>query len=776
MITLSVIRGNSAEEGGGIQVGSDSDCYIDSSIMSNNNASSGGGIRAYGNGTLTLLNCRLQQNRATVWGGGIDAAGARTTVITESIIRGNSAVDGGGGIHLGPNADCRITTSTIETNVAEDGGGVHSNSPTRLDIAGTDFQSNTAERSGGGLFLYSEGTTSITDCLFSSNSAILHGGGIEAFDAGEVTIADCTFSANHCAEGGEEGVGGGAALHGTIHGSIQASSFESNTAKNGGGAWCGDETEVDILNCDFLFNAAGNSDMGGFGGGVGFWGGASGQIVNCVIENNRSTEEGGGIHIMRAAVDIIDCNICDNTCLATTPALGWGGGINLYDVRSLITGNHICGNSATRDAGGIMAQGDPAGRGFSAPILVNNLIENNIAGRAGGGIASALYDSIAIRSNTIRNNLAGLKGGGVSIDGDCYAELENNQIGGNQAGEPVGANPVGGGGVFVSNSIVHAENNWITRNSVIGTGAEAEPWGGAIRVTGAASRVRLRENQIRGNRAGSAGAIRVDTNARAWIIHNLMEMNSADLEGAAMIIQGECSGRIENNTIVESRLTESTKHGAAVTLVDSNGVTFSRNIIANSSNAGGIRTTMAENGSIVERNLYWNNSEGPYRQYAELSWDLLLDPTFTPDDSLYRPLPGSVAFSTGGLNEQGTPLDMGWLEETRPLNPMVKIDLVESPDTVVVGNEVAGTYRLRNLTGDTLEVTPDLRVVGRYDTVLATPQVIQLPPHTSFYLPMLVSVPLVELGDEGRVILARAWLGDELQSSDTHDLWIAAAP
>ncbi|MBD2705100.1 SBBP repeat-containing protein [Spirosoma sp. BT702] len=127
-------------------------------------SNTGGGIQ--NNGTLTLSNCILRNNKAGPYGGGVHNMGGASLTVTNCRFERNSAVQGAGGI-LHHGSLLSITNSTFIAN---------------------------AGNTGGGLFIgFNSSNTTVNNCLFVDNSA-LFGGGMSFVTL--VTVTNCTFTGN----------------------------------------------------------------------------------------------------------------------------------------------------------------------------------------------------------------------------------------------------------------------------------------------------------------------------------------------------------------------------------------------------------------------------------------------------------------------------------------------------------------------------------------------------------------------------------------------------
>ena len=139
--------------------------------------SSGGGI--FNDGSLTLTNSVIRDNRATERfgggsGGGIYNAFGRTLNLVNSTLSGNSAGIDAGAIHN--NGLLSLTNSTLSSNTAlDDGGGIY-NTVTMI-MTNSTLSSNTALDDGGGI--WSRGIANLINSTINGNAANGSGGGIK---------------------------------------------------------------------------------------------------------------------------------------------------------------------------------------------------------------------------------------------------------------------------------------------------------------------------------------------------------------------------------------------------------------------------------------------------------------------------------------------------------------------------------------------------------------------------------------------------------------------
>ncbi len=175
-VTLSncTITGNSASIGGGVYnyygKATLTNCTIsDNSVAPYNleyGAAGGIGGAVDSFGTVTLSNCTISGNSAV----GSDAAGAGvvsdgTAILTDCTIIGNSASSGGGVVNFG---SATITNCTISGNQASHGGGVYNSGTatlTRCTIAG-----NSTNQYGIGGGMDNVGTATLSDTIVAGNT------------------------------------------------------------------------------------------------------------------------------------------------------------------------------------------------------------------------------------------------------------------------------------------------------------------------------------------------------------------------------------------------------------------------------------------------------------------------------------------------------------------------------------------------------------------------------------------------------------------------------
>ena len=200
-LTRAVIRGNTADQGGGLNA-FEARYDVSGSFIENNTALDavsglGGGISAFAFGTqpttITLTDSVVRNNGARL-GGGVLASGAEgcgTTAacmaltISGSLIDGNTSQTQGGGIYA------KLGTLTLAASQV-----------LRNAAAGT-----SGGQGGGGLILISAAAT-VTDTTFAANTAAQFGGALFVHQGSTLTVDRSNIYANTAGSGVTAGGGG----------------------------------------------------------------------------------------------------------------------------------------------------------------------------------------------------------------------------------------------------------------------------------------------------------------------------------------------------------------------------------------------------------------------------------------------------------------------------------------------------------------------------------------------------------------------------------------
>lgn len=275
----------------------------------------------------------------------------------------------------------------------------------------------------------------------------------------------------------------------------------------GGGAGAFLQKNAILQNCIVQNNTT--TDHGG--GGIYIQGLTSDadsiKVINCVIKNNISTKSGaakrggGGIYVkagsQKAVVRgcTIEGNIVDG--LANSGSDIDGGGVYLCDGK--LENSVIKNNIATNKNASTLAlsfNGKCQGGGLfimpqttSNPIIVNNCtITGNSANTSqGGGIAidplwtsATIASHVYVTNSVITNNSAYKSGGGILTDGQALTSsasyLFSNCVISNNESSSVAA---GGGGAFINNILDYAGTVGFDNCTVVNNKMLTTNYGGA---------------------------------------------------------------------------------------------------------------------------------------------------------------------------------------------------------------------------------------------------------------------------------------------------------
>ena len=290
---------------------------------------------------------------------------------------------------------------------------------------------------GGGLIVI-DSVSTIDNCMFLENSSS-RGGGVHSENS-NITISDCVFLNNFASQGGGLSVEGGSCT-------ISQSQFLENLSYGwGGGFFAGGESQINVLDCDFLQNS------GESGGGF-FMSMANGSFSQCLIEGNFATDEGGGglfeqfsnfevsgLQVLGniandggglGVTHFSDLNIVDSTISGNT-ANHDGGGIYNFETFSTFARLRVTDNSAAHQGGGLFL------RILGDPRVENCLILNNHATDSGGGVACVEGVSALFLHCTIDSNSTYGKGGGIRAELLANPTIVNSIIWRNDATREAG--------------------------------------------------------------------------------------------------------------------------------------------------------------------------------------------------------------------------------------------------------------------------------------------------------------------------------------------------
>ena len=181
--------------------------------------------------------------------------------------------------------------------------------------------------------------------------------------------------------------------------------------------------------------------------------GASPTGISKFTIQNGSSNLGGGVLVQQGA-PVINRNIIrSNDSVAIAGYGGFGGGLEAYRTRAIITNNLFVGNTCDEDGAGIDVYRSPLA------IIANNTFHNNQAVDDGGGMMLGSTGGVQVSNNLFTSNSAIGTGGGIRVNGstptllnnDVWSNTPNNYFGisdptgsaGNISVDPLFTNPGG---------------------------------------------------------------------------------------------------------------------------------------------------------------------------------------------------------------------------------------------------------------------------------------------------------------------------------------------
>ena len=354
----------------------------------------------------------------------------------------------GGGIYCGAECnpiieDCTISDChTVPGNGGDGGNGLDENldpDPLLSYNAGDGGDGgDVGSGRGGGIYCLRTGQPTIINCTITNCDAS------PSTAAGGVGGAAGTGSSYPDGSPGSQGSitgnfkGGGVYLQMEYTNTISDTEVSQNYALNdAGGIYCGNNSMLELINCDILDNDSND----GSGGGVWYGNGGTLTFDNCNVNQNRTPgdERGGGLYggfggnPLTGTIVIInnstfdgnfsrdgggiylrstELTISDGSVISDNTATGNGGGMRLFDTAFTIDDTIITGNTADNGGG--------ANWLFSIADINNCTISDNFATGNSTSAGAGLYcnnSSANITNCVIQDNDAYYSGGAISLLG-----------------------------------------------------------------------------------------------------------------------------------------------------------------------------------------------------------------------------------------------------------------------------------------------------------------------------------------------------------------------
>ncbi|MGF1578053.1 MAG: hypothetical protein ACFCD0_01685 [Gemmataceae bacterium] len=422
-------------------------------LETNQAGDDGGAIYGRWGSQTSLVDSGLLTNYSGDDGGGVYVSGGGLTT-SDTVFEGNFAQSGGGAI-LATSTTVSIDRSEFRSNSANtgDGGAIRSSS-TNLVISNSGFERNTARMSsngssgrGGAVYVYS-GSGTITDSTFTLNTAENQGGAIFFSSGSHGTVVNSVFYANSAELGGGAVAASGATVW------ISGTVLQDNLTWGDGGAVRASSTTLTVTNTQLFGNSVDTLSDGSRGRGGAIFAYKGGLTVDgSVFQSNTAKDDGGAImvHSTQYGVTIRTTVFQDNTSEDD------GGAVASRSNRLALTNNNFKNNEATHRAGalfafqgtttidGIIFESNEAGQDGGAfyadqsnLTIQNTLFDSNLAGDDGGGLYSAT-NTVDIIDSIFQDNVAEDDGGALYLKPLVTATVTMTLFLNNTASDTAGA-------------------------------------------------------------------------------------------------------------------------------------------------------------------------------------------------------------------------------------------------------------------------------------------------------------------------------------------------
>lgn len=334
--------GSYAVYGGGLYIGagSTSISITGTDFLENSSGISGGGAAIGDGSTVSFNSCHFLFNSTEDYGGGLSNMGIVTAIACYfSYNKGQY----GGGLydHNNPSTytSCSFTTNTA----SKSGGGIFNYG--RINLTGCYISGGNSAPRGGGIFNDASGIAGsikadISNCNITGNSSSQYGGGIFNLHSTVTISNNSNVNSNQSAIDG-----GGIYCSENTNLTLDSSKVYSNSAaNNGGGIYTASYSIINIIYSQIYLNQASNSE--GCGGGGIYLSKTKGTIADSEIYSNTA-RNGGGIYISEYSNIGIIANTGYNCYIQQNTAVKYGGGIYAENSTFAVTKAHIYMNNFT---------------------------------------------------------------------------------------------------------------------------------------------------------------------------------------------------------------------------------------------------------------------------------------------------------------------------------------------------------------------------------------------------------------------------------------------
>ena len=323
---------------------------------------------------------------------GLDLADKSLVILSaegpDSTIIDQQLSNSGFEVTAGQDSTTVIDGFTIAHGVRAYGGGVYTEgtSPT---IRNCIFSGNQASGIGGAIATRLGGHPKVIASTFESNTAPNGGGAVFVSESG-ITLTSCSFFANSSSEGGAVSISDSPAI-------VEGCTFGSgNVATDGGGGGlrCSGGS-LDLRNSSFIGCGA------AMGGALYVWYYVSPcSVDSCQFVSNTASEDGGAVYANLTSLTLSNCGFGDNHAT-------YGGAAHIYESPAAVTSCTFLENGAL-SAGAIRILG-------STPSFTDCMFLSNTGTDYGGAVMVQSYAAPVFEDCLFYDNRAGIDSGALSL-------------------------------------------------------------------------------------------------------------------------------------------------------------------------------------------------------------------------------------------------------------------------------------------------------------------------------------------------------------------------
>ena len=477
---------NSAENGGGCLYAEDIWGYITHADISDNSARNGGGMCIV-KSSVRLEKTEMNANSANSGGGLHVNASALGTL--SCVFRNNKAEEGGG-IAVTQGQATLEATNFVKNVVEKDGGAVHA-ATSHVTLTNCTAADNKAQNRGGAINVIERGHLNATSVVLSGNWAGEESGALRLSKSAGF-IARCHIKHNTAKSKG--GIGSTNALV-----SIRSSTITKNNATLffGGGIQCDQRSRVEIRDSELSHNFAVDR-------------GAAVDVTDAVLKMTNVTVLANKDPVLGGGICLLEDSFCEITSSKFEKnRASYGGAV--FARKSTLVVSDTQFSSCEASTGGALFTERTSNVSLSTLWFSNNRAE---------GYGGAMYIFEAWMSGSVvvlEQNVAGKSGGGINCR-DCFGlTIDSCSFLGNKAGL--------GGGAFLESGGPAA----ITASNFVDN--MSNDTGGSLFVQ--ESNLVLERNRFQNGRAGRGGSMAVDRSV-VFIKEALFEKDDATYEGGSI--------------------------------------------------------------------------------------------------------------------------------------------------------------------------------------------------------------------------------------------------